>query len=72
MRGHTMLEVLVFLGSTVLGVYAMGQLWHSVFDWGGAGTLLWAAILFLCLFLLSKQMGRVQARQTVARKGESK
>ena len=72
MRSQAMLEVLVFVGGTGLGVYAMGQVWHSVFDRGGSGTLLWAAILFLCLFLLGKQMGRVQARQSMARKGEPK
>jgi hypothetical protein len=72
MHRRAMLEAMVFLGSTVLGIYAMGQLWHAAFHLGGSGSLLWTAILFLCLFLLGKQIGRVQAHQASTRKEEPK
>lgn len=72
MRPQATLEVLIFLGSTSLGVYAMGQLWYAAFHRGGFDTLLWAALLFLCLFLLGKQIGRMQSHQGSARQGRGK
>lgn len=72
MRPQAMLEVLLFLGSSGLGIYSMGRLWNAAVNLGGWGSLLWAAVLFVCLFLLGKQIARIQAHQACARKGESR
>jgi hypothetical protein len=52
-------EMLLFLAVSALGIYALGSTLSGLFESGGGIQLAWLAVLAATLWILFSQMGRV-------------
>lgn len=53
------IEMVIFLTVSALGIYALGNGLKGLSKSGGAGDLVWLAIVGLAIMILCSQMGRV-------------
>ncbi|HUY51903.1 MAG TPA: hypothetical protein VMV92_40420 [Streptosporangiaceae bacterium] len=60
-RRRGIAELLLFFAASGLGIYAFGRGLAGYFGEGGADPL-WLPVAFAALWVLAKQMGRIQDR----------
>jgi hypothetical protein len=60
-RWHGIAEMLLFLTASAIGIYAFGRGLAGFFGHAHPQPL-WLPVAFVCLWVLAKQMGRVQDR----------
>lgn len=57
--GQREMEMALFVGASLVGIYGLGQGLNGLFEPGKGINLLWLAITGIALFVLFAQMGRV-------------
>ena len=59
-RRARLIEMVVFIGASALGIYALGRSLNGLFEPGKGTDVLWILVLAGTIWVLFAQMGRVQ------------